>query len=193
MLIVAPLLIGCGHPWKTVVQARPNPFVNQRAFAVLPVAYDNLMVGDTREVDYLSEKDGEKWTTWQADKAAINEIFTQALVARGGEGGVHVVRATGPQAAPFFVRPQVTFIEPGFYTGIVNKASELKVTVRITDPTGRVLDEIMLHRVVASSGGVISSAISGTMSSGGRLKQAGEEAGNITGRYLQYRVEGNED
>ena len=193
LLVVAPLLIVCGHPWKTVVQARPNPFVNQRRFAVLPVAYENLRVGDMREGDYLSEKDGEKWKSWQADKAAINDIYTAQLIERAADSGVQVVRATGPGDAAFLIRPQVTWIEPGFYTAIVNKASEIKLTVKITDPSGLVLDEIMIHRVVASSGGVISAAISDTMTSGGRLKQAGEEAGDVTGKYLRFRVEGNEE
>jgi hypothetical protein len=193
LLLVAPLLIGCGHPWKTVVQAKPNPFFNQRRFAVLPVSYENLMVGDTREVDYLSEKDGEKWQTWQADKKAINDIYTDQVIARAADAGIQVVRATGPQDSPFLLRPHITFIEPGFYTAIVNKSSEIKLTLKITDPSGLVLDEIQIHRVVASSGSLIGAAISDTMTSGGRLKQAGQDAGNVTGKYLQFRVEGNED
>jgi hypothetical protein len=150
-------------------------------------------VGETREVDYLSEKDGEKWTSWQADKTAINDIYTEKLIARAADSGIQVVRATGPQDAPFVLRPHITFIEPGFYTAIVNKASEIRMTLKITDPNGLVLDEIIIHRTVASSGGIISSAISNTMTSGGRLKQAGEGAGDVSGKYLKYRVEGNED
>jgi hypothetical protein len=193
LIALAPLLIGCGHPWQTVVQARPNPFFNQRRFAVLPVSYEGLSVGETREIDYLSEKDGDKWKSWQADKAAINDIYTERLIARAAGSGIQVVRATGPQDAPFVLRPHITFIEPGYYTAIINKASEIRMTLKITDPNGLVLDEIIIHRVAASSGNLISAAISDTMTSGGRLKNAGKAAGEVSGEYLQYRIEGNED
>ena len=66
----------------------------------------------------------------------------------------------------------------------------MKVRVQLTDVNGLVLDEIGIHQVVASSGSIISAAISDTVSSGSRLKQAAEAAGDITGQYLEYRVFG---
>lgn len=193
LALVAPLLIGCGHPWRTAVQARPNPLVGNRRFAVLPVSYAGLRVGDTAEADYLSEKDGEKWQSWQADKAAMNEMFTERLVQRASDSGIAVVRASGPMDARYFIRPRITWIEPGFFTAVVNKGSEIQMTVQITDPNGLLVDEIMIHRVVQSSGGIIATAISGTVTSGQRLKKAAEDAGVVTGEYLQFRVEGNEE
>jgi hypothetical protein len=192
MAALASPLAGCSrhHPWRTVIQARPDPFFHQRNFAVLPLSFEGLRVGDKAETDYLSEKDGDKWQSWQADKVAMNERFTEALMARAGEVGIRVVRAGGPRAAPFFVRPIVTWIEPGFYTAFVNKPSEIKMRVQLTDVNGLVLDEILLHQVVASSGSIISAAISDTVSSGSRLKQAAEATGDITGQYLEYRVIG---
>ncbi|MCK6590429.1 MAG: hypothetical protein L6Q76_22935 [Polyangiaceae bacterium] len=186
-------LSGCGgrhYPWRTIVRASPDPFYMQRRFAVLPVSYEGLQVGDKAESEYLSEKDGEKWQTWQADKAAISERFTQRLIDRAADVGIQVVRASGPQAAPFFIRPHVTWIEPGFYTAFVNKGSEIKMRVQITDVNGLVLDEIAIHQAVESSGDIISSAISRTVTSGSRLKQAAEALGDITGQYVEYRVLG---
>jgi hypothetical protein len=193
LLVALPLLIGCGHPWQSVATAVPNPFVGQRRFAVFPVTYNGLMVGDKRESDYLSEKDGEKWTSWQADKQAINDKYTADLIAEAANGGIQVVQATGPGAATYFIRPNITLLEPGFFTAFVNKSSELRMNVQITDPTGRILDEILIHRVVGNQNeGIISAAINGTVTSGGRLQQAAEQAGEVTGKYLRFRVSGED-
>lgn len=194
LILLIPMLIGCGHPWKAVIQARPNPFVGRTQYAVLPVSYDNLMVGETPERIYLAEKDNEKRASWEADKASINELYTNALVAAAADAGLSVVRATGPTSAPFLIRAQILMMEPGFYAAIVNKDSEIRMVVQITDPRGAVYDEIQIHRVVTNAGqGVVDAAISGTLTSGGRLKQAGEDAGHVTGKYLQFRFEGGED
>jgi hypothetical protein len=53
-----------------------------------------------------------------------------------------------------------------------------------------VLDEILLHQGVESSGDILSTAISGTVTSGSRLKKAAEALGDITGQYVEYRVLG---
>ncbi len=194
LMILMPMLIGCGHPWKSVIQARPNPFVGRNQYAVLPISYDNLMVGETPERIYLESKDAEKRASWEADKASINELYTNALIAAAADAGLSVVRATGPAAAPFLIRTQILMMEPGFYAAIVNKDSEMHLVVQITDQRGAVYDEIQIHRVVGNAGqGVVDAAISGTMTSGGRLKQASQDAGHVTGKYLQFRFEGGED
>lgn len=194
LILLAFVLIGCGHPWKSVIQARPNPFVGRNQYAVLPLSYENLMVGETPERIYLGEKDSEKRASWEADKASINELYTNALIAVAGDAGLSVVRATGPMSAPFLIRTQVLMMEPGFYAAIVNKDAEMHLVVQITDQKGAVYDEIQIHRVVSNAGqGVVGAAISGTLTSGGRLKQAGEEAGQVTGKYLRFRFEGGED
>jgi hypothetical protein len=183
---------GCGtyRPWRTVIQARPDPFYGQRSFAVMPTSYAGLRVGEKAESEYLSEKDGEKWQTWQADKVAINARYTERLIERAADAGIRVVRATGPGVAPYFIRPHITFIEPGFFTAIVNKGSEIRMRVQLTDVNGLVLDEILIDQVVESSGGILSSAIEGTVTSGSRLQKAAEALGDITGQYLEYRVVG---
>lgn len=196
MLVLAliPLLAACGHPWETALQAHPNPFINQRRFAVLPVTYDNLLVGTTPEASYLSEKDGEKWRSWQQDKARINEQFTRALIERAASSSIQVVLASGSQDARFFIRPNVTMIEPGFFTGVgVQKSTEIKMTVRITDPIGLVLDEVLIHAAVQPSGDILSAAISGTVTSGAHLGQAAEDLGRIMSLYVRHRVSGDDD
>lgn len=195
MLVFAlvPLLAACGHPWKTAVEARPNPFIGQRRFAVLPVTYNNLVVGSTPEASYLSEKDGEKWASWQADKGKINEEFTRALIEQAASTSIQVVLASGPQDARFFIRPNVTMIEPGFFTGVgVQRSTEIRMTVRITDPLGFVLDEVLLEKSVQPSDDILSAAISGTVTSSARLKQAAEDLGQIMGLYLRHRVSGDD-
>lgn len=193
MAVLATPLAGCGgrqRPWRTLAMARPDPFYLQRRFAVLPVSYAGLRVGEKSEGEYLSEKRGEKWESWQADKEAIGAQFTQRLIDRSAEVGIRVVRANGPGAAPFFIRPIVTFIEPGFFTAFVNKPSEITMRVQLTDVYGLVLDDIVIHQVVESSGDILSSAISGTVTSSSRLKKAAEALGDVAGQYLEYRVLG---
>jgi hypothetical protein len=182
MLCLVPLLASCGPPWKTSVQAAPNPFIGQTRFGVIPVTYDRLIVGDKSESEWMSEKDGEQRASWQEDKGGINEKFTAALVEGAASDTIQVIRATDGSAAPYLLRPNVTFIEPGVFTAFFNKNTVMKMTVQITDPTGRVLDEVLIERTVAAS--------MTNPSTGGRMRDAAEQLGNLMARYLRFRVKG---
>lgn len=184
MLCFVGLLTACGHPWKVAVQAVPNPFYGQGRFGVIPITFNNLTVGDKTEREWMSEKDGDQQSSWQEDKGAMNERFAAALIEGGASEGVSVVRATGPQDAPWLIRANVTFYEPGVFSFVFNKDTVVKMTVQITDPTGRVLDEIFIERM--------SIANLANPSSGGRARDAAAQNGKLLAKYLGLRVRGEE-
>jgi len=182
VMAVSMPLVGCGPPWKIMHATEPNPFVNQRTFAVVPVDFAGLEVGEKPEAEYLAEKDAETRQNWQGDKLGINEEFAKRLIEEANENGIRVVLATGPGAAPFIIRSSVRWVEPGFYVGVASGASEVQMTVQITTPDGRILDEIKIkHR----TGGSVVHA-----STGQRLRADGGGLGEITAEYLQKRVSG---
>lgn len=179
-LSCASALIGCGPPWRVMMQANPDPFLGQSTFAVLPIDFTGLVVGSKPEQVYLAEKDADQQRSFLADKAAINEEFAKALMATAHDEGLTVVPATGPQSAPFMIRPYVSYVEGGFYVGVAAAPSEVRMTLRITTPDGRVLDEIAVNH---KTGAGITRP-----SSGQRLRDDGEGLGEIVAKYLKTRV-----
>jgi hypothetical protein len=190
--VLALLLTGCAAPWSVVQQATPNPFVNQRRFAIAPTDFSALRIGSKSEAEYLDGKDAKQQLSFQTDKTAANEEFTRALISRARDEGVVIFLATGPTDGPFVIRPAMTFFEPGFYVGVVSSSSRLDVSFRITMPDGTTLDEILMsHRTAAPT---IDNNLLGAMlnvdkmSSGGRLRADAEWIGKTGGKYLMTRV-----
>lgn len=191
MLVFAALLIGCGSQWAVVTQASPNPFAGQRHFAVLPIDYTGLRVGEKFEAEYLSEKDADQQQSFIQDKVALNEEFAKALINASRDEGINVVPATGPAAAPFMIRPHVDFVEPGTYVVVASAPSEVRMTLQITMPDGRVLDEILLKHSTDSRSGFSIGGVSLNPSSGGRLRKDGEGLGELVAEYLKSRAIGD--
>jgi hypothetical protein len=173
-------LTGCGPKWIVVAQAAPNPFVNQSRFSVLPVDFRGLEIGDKPEAVYLAEKSEEQRQSFLGDKAGMNEEFTASLIKQARELGLDVVLATGPNDAPFQIRPSVAWLEPGWYIGIMSAPSQVKMRLQIVLPDGRVLDEILMKHATP---GNITTAASGT-----RLRSDGKGLGALTATYLSSRV-----
>jgi hypothetical protein len=177
---LALLATGCRNSWRVVMQANPDPFINQRKFGLLPIDYSNLHIGSKTEAQYLSEKAPENQQSFQTDKEALNEEFARSLIDIVRDDGIDIILASGPGDAPFTIRPYVTFIEPGFYAYISNKASNVEMALRITAPDGQILEEILLEH---STPATLSNP-----SSGGRLRADGAGLGKTVGRYLTTRV-----
>jgi hypothetical protein len=110
----------------------------------------------------------------------MNEEYTNALITHAHELGFEVVPATGPEAAPFLIRPTVKFVEPGFYAGLAAGSSEVRMHVRITAPDGRVLDDIGMEH--GTRGSMI------YPSSGQRYREDAKRLGRWTAEYLARRV-----
>lgn len=181
-LAAAPLLAGCGPKWVVLTQAAPNPLLNQNKFAVLPVDYTGLTVGQKTEADYLAEKDADTRANWDGDKAGIDAEFVKVLTERASGAGITVVKAAGPADAPFQIRPKVEFIEPGFYAVVASRPSEVRMKVQITAPDGKIIDEITIRHGTQAT--MTNPAV------GNRLRDDGEGLGAIMADYLKVRVTG---
>lgn len=169
------LAASCGPPWQIVRQATPNPLLGQRAFAIAPMSFANLVVGEKPEAAYLAEKDPGQRGSWDQDKSAMAQMFLDGV--RGHAPGI----AIQPGSGTFVVEPEVTFIEPGFYVGIAARASEVSLALRIRQG-GALVDEIVI--------GVTVPADLGNPSVGGRLRAGAARLGEIAGRYLVHRTSG---
>ncbi len=187
-LVAAVFLSGCAPRWTVLSQAQPNPFVGKTEFAVLPIDYGGLMVGEKTEEEYLSEKSPEQRASFEADKAAMVRQFEAAMRESAGGDGIHVATAEGEVRAPFIIRPHVIFIEPGFYAVVASGSSQVTMRVRIETAQGQLLDEIEVVHMTNSSNGPSIGGISLNPSSGGRLRDDAAEIGDATGEYLVTRV-----
>jgi hypothetical protein len=192
-LLAGSALAGCAPPaWQVVAFATPNPFVGQRRFAVTPIDYAGLMVGRKPEPVYMAGKDPKQQESFQGDKAGLNEKFLGHLIVTARASGIEVVPATGPDSAPFILRPAVDFIEPGFYAGVAGAPSEVHLVLRIVGPDNHVLDEVAFAHGTDPQAGVSIGvfAIPKDPSSGGRLRTDGAHLGELVGQYLIARTSG---
>jgi hypothetical protein len=170
---------GCAPQWTVLQQANPNPFAGKTDFVVMPVSFDGLEVGRKSEEEYKAGKSDKSADSFEADKEAVAALFQQTMIADALKAGIDVRRAEG-EITTFSIHPRVVFIEPGFFTVVVNRPSETRIVVEIHDPDGKVLDEIL---IVHGSPANMFNAASGT-----RLRADGEAIGGIAADYLDTRV-----
>jgi hypothetical protein len=175
-LLLLSLATGCGPRWTVIRQATPDPFLHRPQFAVERLHFEWLRVGDKTEAEYMAEKTPEQKDSWDADKARMVEAFARSVAE--AERGIQITPA--PVQGGSIVRPIVTFIEPGFYAAIASGATRVHLTVQLLDAWGRPLDEIRIESAVPAS---MTNAASGT-----RMRQAAEDLGEVTAKYMQTRV-----
>ncbi|WP_437279511.1 hypothetical protein WME90_02845 [Sorangium sp. So ce375] len=183
-------LSGCGPHWRVVTQASPDTFVGQRHFALMPIDYVGLFILDQREDQYLASKDADEHQRFVADKESINEEFTKALVARAQEEGIEITPTDSPTSASFVLKPYVGYMNPGFYAVVSSAPSQIRMTLRITTPDGRVLDEVQFSSRTASPipNTNLSPAEADMLKSGGRWREDARVIGAYAARYLASRV-----
>ena len=174
--VLSLFTVACGPSWVVVAKAVPNPFVNQRNFAVEPVHFEGVQIGEKSEAEYQASKDAEQQASWDEDKRAFAGEFGRELSDELPE--VQFVSAPAP--SPFVVRPMVTFVEPGFYAYVAARAAEVRMTVEIWGVGNQRLDVLQFRAVVP--------ATMTNPSSGGRLRSAGEQLGAQVAEYLRTRV-----
>ena len=183
-------LSGCGPHWRVVTQASPDTFVGQRHFALMPIDYVGLFILDQREDQYLASKDADEHQRFVADKESINEEFTKALVARAQEEDIEITPTDSPTSASFVLKPYIGYMNPGFYAVVSSAPSQIRMTLRITTPDGRVLDEVQFSSRTASPipNTNLSSAEADMLKSGGRWREDARVIGAYAARYLASRV-----
>ena len=179
----AVTMLGCGVPWRVVTQAAPDPFVGQRRFAVAPIDFSGLYVGQKSEGEYLAGKKPEQQASFAEDKDAMTEEFGKALERSGADEGLEIFPAAARADAAFVIHASVQDLEPGFYVGVASEPSTVRMVVRFTTPDGKLLDEIWTSH--STSAGMLTAA------SGTRLRRDGAALGAITAKYLKRRVAGS--
>jgi hypothetical protein len=161
------------------VRADPNdPLFQARQFAVEPLTFANLMVGDKPEQVYLQGKDQKQRDSFEQDKAEAARLFFQHFQNLLTPAGIQV-GPPGP-GAPFTIRVNVEFFEPGSYTFFVNIPTELRMTLQVFNAQGQPVGQTPL---VARVPATMSNPASGT-----RFRQAGEGLGDAAGHYILRRT-----
>jgi hypothetical protein len=179
LVVVATLtLTGCGPRWAILAQAVPTPLAGASRFYVEPIHYDPPLIGGKSEPEYLDGKSADQRDSWLTDKSETSTKYAAALVNAFPQ--VHFL--VQPAPGVFIVRPIVSFIEPGFYGGIVSRATEVQMRVQILTSEGGLVDDIAIRSAIAAS--LVYPA------SGTRLRLAGEDLGRVTADYLRMRTGG---
>ncbi len=86
----------------------------------------------------------------------------------------------GVAEGPFVIKPNIDFMEPGFYAFVAKQPSTITLNVQISDSGGKLLDEIEITQSWSAS---MVDAASGT-----RYRKIADQLGRITGEYLEYRT-----
>ncbi len=166
------------------VQADPNdPLYGARSFALEPLTYANLFVGDKPEAVYLSGKSPDQQRSFETDKAETAQKFGEQLIHVAAAQGMSISVLSGaPPAAPppFILRINFDFVEPGNFNGFVNIATQLRATLVVLNAQGQLLGQFPMNVVIP--------ATLFNPSSGGRMREAGEQLGERAAHYLLRRA-----
>jgi hypothetical protein len=180
-LLLGLLSLGCGAEWRVIKQASPNPFTTKASFAVVAVDFKGLHVGEKTEEQYLAGKDQGQRESFEGDKDGINEKFLASVQASAKENGLDIHPAAGQVKAPFIIRPNVAFIEPGSPMMGLGPNSEVRMRIVIETSEGKKLDVIELsHETPAATWAEVSS--------GQRVRRDAEAIGAALAAYLAERT-----
>ena len=179
LVAIALSTVGCADPWTLVHQVNPTPYGKSSNMTIEELSFDDVKVGEKTEDQYLATKSADTQQSFRGDKDAMVAQFRKGFDAE--RGALPIIPAGLPGSNPFVIKPRVTFIEPGFFSGmIVSASTELRVTIDVVDANGNMDDEI-----------VISTKVSATMddpASGTRMREAAQEVGRDTAAYLKKRL-----
>jgi hypothetical protein len=171
----AALFAGCAPAWVVQSHAMPDPFRNQKEFAVLPIAFAEVRVGEEAksETGYLADKTSAEAKAFFDHKAMLNAEYLRSLIEAGRAVGIHIVPATTPQTAQFLIRPSITSIDQGQGA---KWPSAVRMLVRVGTMDGTVYDTVEIQNR------------STAYAAEDRLRNDGQELGRTTVEYLKTRV-----
>lgn len=177
-LVAALLMGGCFKRYTVIRQAMPNPFLGMHSFAVEPVHFETLQVGQTTEAEWLSRKTPEQQASYMNDRQAMIQRFVERMTARNP--GLEIIAGPPPSPQTFIVRPILEFIEPGFYIGIMKLDTQARMRVQVLTQAGQVLDEFLTYTRVE--------AYLFNPATGGRLRTAADRLSDAATQYLRDRT-----
>ena len=169
---------GCVKRYVVIRQAMPNPFFGMHSFSIEPVHFEGLQVGRMTEAEWLSRKTPEQQASYMGDRQAMIERFVERMTARNP--GLEIIAGPPPSPQTFIVRPILEFIEPGFFTYVLNRDTEARMRVQVLNQQGQVLDEFVTYARVASN--------LYNPSTGGRLRSASNVLSDAATQYLRDRT-----
>ena len=185
MTALVGMSVGCGPSWVYIKQANPNPLVGQKAFAIEPVSYEGMKIGNPgaiTEQEWIQKKKPEEQPKFLEDlknsKERFNARFIEFTTSRASKSGVSVTPAAG-QGGTWTLKPQVIEFEGGFNAFVMTSPAVVRLHIKVVDPQGQEVDVIEL-RGSADAGSF------GAMVT--RLGMLGEQFGNRMGEYLNTRT-----
>jgi hypothetical protein len=150
-----------------------------KEFYLEPANLDKIVVDDLDESQFKAQKNPDQIESWEADKIAIKERFTngfKAVVARAG------ITISDQPTGHYVIRPTVSVIDTGYYRIPAWAAiTRLHIKIVILDPNGAIVDETAVH------GSKNFDALTAA-STGGRLRDVADDLGGKYARYLKKRV-----
>jgi hypothetical protein len=176
LLAILLFVVGCGPKWTIIKQATPNPFTPQGRFLLYPPTYEQLHVGQYTEEQYLATKEPDTQATFKGDKAGMIDEYMKGFADE--KEALH--QEMTPGQGQFVVRPNITYIEPGYYAAVTAQATEVMADVKVFDGNGTLLDEFTIK--------TYASADLYHPSSGQRMRNAAEDLGKLTAKYLKKRA-----
>jgi len=189
MIGISFLLTACGSSFTFVRRPEPSSIKGAKKVAVVAMTYEGLMIGKKSFDQYIKEKEDkaaekgkeskadEKWDTnmdkWQKD-------MTAAISSELKNAGVDVVEVPNLSAATegVIIQVNVEFIEPGFYTYVINNPSQTRVRVKVIDAT-KPGDPIYEFLGVSSHGGY---------TTGGRIGMDISSLANQIAKFLRGEI-----
>ncbi len=87
-VLACAAVAGCGPHWIVLSQASPNVLLGARQFAVMPIDFSGLHVGEKDEAGYLAEKDEGQRVAWARDKLAVNELRRRPCGREAAKRGI---------------------------------------------------------------------------------------------------------
>ena len=176
------LLAACAAPYQMLREARPNPLFGARTFALEPLHYESMVVGDhgMPGATWLAQKKPEQQASFVADEQAMNGAFDAAILQRAGRLQI-ILGPPPPDGSAFLIRPIVVRYEPGFYAYVASQPTEVELRVQVMTAQGQLIDELAMQSTVYAS--------MGNPSTGGRMREAGDNLGWRLSDYLRHRTQ----
>jgi hypothetical protein len=185
MLLFALATLGCSAPrkvWTVSQHAQPNPLSGETEFAMAPLDFDDLLVGEEPEHEYVARKGDDFKEAWLSDKRAMKVLFADQLAAHAAEGGIEM--SSTPDDAAFVVQASVTFIGRGYWAGMFRQRAVMMAVVNIMRPNGDLVDQIVVKETTGVHEGYAA------FTAGARLRRLAEKLGAHTAIYLRGRAGG---
>lgn len=182
------LLSACFPPWIVIQTQEPSPALGAARMDLAPLVRPALRVTGVPEAEYVARLRPEDRDQWIADLGVLDASYRAALTTRAARCGLLLEPPGGP--GRHTVATEVTFLEPGFYAGMVSIPSEVRLRVQITRG-GKALEAIELGGGTDPGAvGIGPIRLPTAPAVADRFAEDGTTLGELAGEWLCHRKEG---